>query len=162
MLVRSNHRIQSTMQLSSFSQLSAFEYKILKTQRPSREILTKCDGPKETHSPCEQHFIPPQEILVAWKAELDQAKRANARCSFYMECEFGLYTIPIINAAMQLHKAKEIRRAVTQEIDWLSGTCRIPTSVDSVPSVVLLNDFHSKIHNSSFMKVLPGIDMTPE
>ena len=63
---------------------------------------------------------------------------------------------------MQSHKAKEIRRAVIQEIDWLSETCQKPTSVDSVPSVVLLNDFGSKIHNSSYSKVLRGIDMTPE
>lgn len=162
MLVRTNHRILSSTQLASFTRFAAYECRVPKTRKPSREILKQYEQRRVTTSPCEHHFIPPQEILLGWKAELDQANRADARCAFYIECEFGLYNVAIINAALQLHKAKEIRRAVTQELDWLSETCRKPISVDSVPSRVLLNNFRSKIHNSPYSRVLGAIGMTPE
>ena len=83
------------------------------------------------------------------------------RLCFEGKCEFGIYSMGVINKTMQLHKAKEIRNAVAQEIDWLSETCRKPATVDAVPSCVVVNNFHSKIHNSPYSRVMEAIDMTP-
>ena len=83
-----------------------------------------------------------------------------ARGFVYIECEFGLYSLWTCNAALQLHRAREIRHSATQEIDWLSEACRLPSSVESTPTQVVLINCHYKIHNHAYSTVLPQFGRT--
>ena len=160
MYVTKNQRLLSTEQLKSFTRLEAFQCKIPKTQKPKREVLKRYGVAQKTVTPCEHFAIPPADILLSWKHEI--AKLLNmARGFVYMECEFGLYSLWTCNAALQLHKAREIQHAVTQEIDWFSEACRLPSSVESTPTRVALNNFRSKIHNHAYSAIMPGFGVMP-
>eukprot|EP00112_Aurelia_sp_Birch-Aquarium-sp1_P025112 Seg820.2 transcript_id=Seg820.2/GoldUCD/mRNA.D3Y31 product="hypothetical protein" protein_id=Seg820.2/GoldUCD/D3Y31 len=160
MLVTKNQRLLSTEQLKSFTRIEAFQCKIPKTQKPKREALNRYGVAQKTVTPCQHFAIPPTDVLLSWKHEITKLLNM-ARGFVYMECEFGLYKLWTCNAALQLHKAREIRHAVTQEIDWFSEACRLPSSVESTPTRVVLNNFRSKIHNHAYSAVLPEFGTTP-
>lgn len=161
MLLRSNYKSFSAEQLKSFTRLHAFECKVPKTKRPSRQDLSHYYITQAITSPCNHHHIPPQDILLSWRSELAKA-RLTAKGLYYVECEFGRYNIEVINAALQLHKAREIRREVAQELDWFSESCRTPTTVNSTPSRVVINNFRSKIHCHSYAALLPPFNIAPK
>lgn len=160
-MVRSNHLSLRFEQLTSFTRLNAYECKVPKTKRPAKETLRRYGVAQANTSPCDHFFIPPQDVLMSWKMQLQRAKDM-AVGFYYIECEFGRYSIFTANGALQLHRAREIRKAVSQELDWLSESCRSPPNVSAVPSRVVLNTFRSKIHNHSYSAVLPEFGMTPE
>ena len=159
-MLRTNYRSLSTEQLNSFSRLAAYECKIPKTRKPSREQFRRYGVAQARTTPCEHFFIPPSETLLSWKSQLQQARNLSTGF-FYIESDFGLYDLWITTAAEQLHKAREIRRSVKEELDWFSETCRVPSVVDSVPSRPTLNSFRSKIHNRPYNVQIPSLRMTP-
>ena len=161
MLLRSNYKSFSAEQLKCFTRLQAFECKVPKTKRPRRQDLNRYHITQAITSPCNHHHIPPQDILLSWRSELAKA-RLTAKGYYYVECEFGRYNVEVINAALQLHKAREIRREVAQEIDWFSESCRTPTTVDSIPSRVVINNFRSKIHCHSYTALLTPFNIAPK
>ena len=112
-------------------------------------------------SPCEHKYIPPEETLASWKGELQKAFNL-AVGHFYVENDFGRYSLETVNGALQLHKACNMREFVEQEIDWLSETYRLPQSVTRTPEKTLLNNYRSKIHNYSYDMELPKYDITPD
>eukprot|EP00112_Aurelia_sp_Birch-Aquarium-sp1_P008138 Seg1893.5 transcript_id=Seg1893.5/GoldUCD/mRNA.D3Y31 product="hypothetical protein" protein_id=Seg1893.5/GoldUCD/D3Y31 len=159
-MLRTNHRSLSTEQLTSFSRLAAYECKIPKTRKPSRELFRRYGVAQARTTPCEHFFIPPKETLLSWKSQLQRARNLSTGF-FYIESDFGLYDLWITNAAEQLHKAREIRKSVKEELDWFSETCRVPNVVDSVPSRPTLNSFRSKIHNRPYNVEIASLRMTP-
>ena len=160
-MVRSNHLSLRLEQLTSFTRLNAYECKVPRTKRPTKETLRRYGVAQANVSPCDHFFIPPQDVLMSWKTQLQRAKD-TAIGFHYIECEFGRYSVFTANGALQLHRAREIRKAVSQELDWFSESCRIPSNVSAVPSRVILNTFRSKIHHHSYSAVLPEFGMTPE
>ena len=52
----------------------------------------------------------------------------------------------VINGALQLYKARRVRKFVRQEIDWFSKTFRMPSNLKIIPDKEPLQTFESIIH----------------
>ena len=68
----------------------------------------------------------------------------------------------VINGALQLYKARRVRKFVRQEIDWFSKTFRMPSNLKIIPDKEPLQTFESIIQNNPYDRVLSEFDMTPE
>ena len=83
-MVRSNHLSLRLEQLTSFTRLNAYECKVPKTKRPTKETLRRYGVAQANVSPCD----PPQDVLMSWKTQLQRAKD-TAIGFHYIECESG-------------------------------------------------------------------------
>ena len=68
----------------------------------------------------------------------------------------------VINGALQLYKARRVRKFVRQEIDWFSKTFRMPSNLKIIPDKEPLQTFESIIQNNPYDRVLSEFDMTQE
>ena len=83
-------------------------------------------------SPCEHKFLPPEETLKSWKKQLHDII-AIASGDYFVETDNGYYSVDTINGALQLYKARRVRKFVRQEIDWFSETFRMPSNLKIIP-----------------------------
>lgn len=151
----------STVQLQSFTRLAAFTCKIPPTRTPKNVTTKRHPSPYPVETPSKHRCIPPEATLFAWKAELQMLNRMS-RSSYTVECEFGSYNLSIVDAAMQLHRAREIRAMVEQEIDWFAESFKSPASVHAIPPRTSLNAFRSSIHNHRYSQILRDFEMDPQ
>eukprot|EP00112_Aurelia_sp_Birch-Aquarium-sp1_P024021 Seg740.3 transcript_id=Seg740.3/GoldUCD/mRNA.D3Y31 product="hypothetical protein" protein_id=Seg740.3/GoldUCD/D3Y31 len=151
----------STVQLQSFTRLAAFTCKIPPTRTPKNVTTKRHLSPYPVETPSKHRCITPEATLFAWKAELQMLNRMS-RSSYTVECEFGSYNLSIVDAAMQLHRACEIRAMVEQEIDWFAESFKSPASVHAIPPRTSLNAFRSSIHNHRYSELLRDFEMDPQ
>ena len=112
-------------------------------------------------SPCEHKFLPPEETLKLWKKQL-QDIIAIASGDYFVETDNGYYSVDTINGALQLYKARRVRKFVKQEIGWFSETFQMPSNLKIIPEKKPLQTFESIIHNNPYDRISPEFDMTPE
>ena len=112
-------------------------------------------------SPCEHKFLPPEETLKSWKKQLQDITAITSR-HYLVETDNCYYSVDTINGALQLYKARRVRKFVRQEIDWFSKTFRMPSNLKIIPDKEPLQIFESIIHNNPYDRVLSEFDMTPE
>eukprot|EP00112_Aurelia_sp_Birch-Aquarium-sp1_P021611 Seg5863.1 transcript_id=Seg5863.1/GoldUCD/mRNA.D3Y31 product="hypothetical protein" protein_id=Seg5863.1/GoldUCD/D3Y31 len=123
----------STEKLKSFTRLEAYQCKIPPMRRPRavetqryRNIVVSFE------TPCEHPYIPPEEVLLSWKVELQSLEKMTEG-PYYVQCEFGNYSKYTIDAAIQLYRAKAIKSMVEKEIDWFVESCKTPSAVHAIP-----------------------------
>ena len=105
-------------------------------------------------SPCEHKFLPPEETLKLWKEQL-QDIIAIPSVDYFVESNNGYYSVDTINGALQLHKARRVRKFVRQEIDWFSETFRMPSNLKIISEKEPLRTFESIIHNKPYDRIIP-------
>ena len=99
-------------------------------------------------SPCEHKFLPPKENPKPWRKQL-QDITAIASGDYFVETNNGYYSVDTINGALQLYKARRVRKFVRQEIDWFSETFLMPSNLKIIPDKEPLQTFESIIHNNT-------------
>ena len=87
---------------------------------------------------------------------------AIASGDYLVETDNGYYSVDTINGALQLYKARSVRKFVRQEIDWFSDTFRMPSNLKIIPEKEPLETFESIIQKYPYDKILPEFDMVPE
>ena len=87
---------------------------------------------------------------------------AIASGDYFVETDNGYYSVDTINGALQLYKARSVRKFVRQEIDWFSETFRMPSNLKIIPEKEPLETFESIIQKYPYDKILPEFDMVPE
>ena len=113
--------------------------------------------------PCKSSFIPPQTNLLKWQTELVRANLAKG--NYIVEFQLGglqRYDIESIKACIKLHVAREIKQAVTRELNWFSSSLLLPKSVHEQLPVPEINAFKSMIHNHEYLTKLNNLDMLPD
>ena len=116
---------------------------------------------KRCISPCEHKFLPPKETLKSYEKQL-QDIIAIASGNYFVETDDGYYSVDTISGALQLYKARRVRKFVSQEIDWFSETFRMPSDVKIIPEKVPLQAFETIIQNNPHDRILSKFEMTPE
>ena len=116
---------------------------------------------KRCISPCEHKFLPPEETLKSCEKQL-QDIIAIASGNYFVETDDGYYSVDTISGALQLYKARRVRKFVSQEIDWFSETFRMPSDVKIIPEKEPLQAFETIIQNNPHDRILSKFEMTPE
>ena len=116
---------------------------------------------KRCISPCEHKFLPPEETLKSCEKQL-QDIIAIASGNYFVETDDGYYSVDTISGALQLYKARRVRKFVSQEIDWFSETFRMPSDVKIIPEKESLQAFETIIQNNPHDRILSKFEMTPE
>ena len=116
---------------------------------------------KRCISPCEHKFLPPEETLKSCEKQL-QDIIAIASGNYFVETDDGYYSVDTISGALQLYKARRVRKFVSQEIDWFSETFRMPSDVKIIPEKESLQAFEIIIQNNPHDRILSKFEMTPE
>ena len=105
--------------------------------------------------PSHASYIPPEISLRRWQDEIEKGNKL-ATDIFYYESDLGIYNSKSVQTAIQIHKAKAVAVTVEKELDWFTANRLLPKNVKNVPSITLLNNFKSLIHNHPYnLWVLP-------
>ena len=147
--------------LKVFTRYEAYRCKIPPTKKFSNSMFRKFPQMPSLLSPCEHKFLPPEETLKSWKKQL-QDIIAIASGDYFVDTDNGDYLVDTINGALQLYKARRVRKFVRQEIDWFSETFRMPSNFKIIPEKEPLQTFESIIHNNPYGRILSEFDMTLE
>ena len=147
--------------LKVFTRYESYRCKIPPTKKISNSAFRKFPQMPSLISPCEHKFLPPEETLKSWKKQLHDIT-AIASMDYFVETDNGYYSVDTINGALQLYKARRVRKFVRPEIDWSFETFRMPSSLKIIPEKEPLQTFESIIHNNPYDRILPEFGMTPE
>ena len=146
--------------LKVFTRYEAYQCKIPPTTKNSNSTFRKFPQMPSLISPCE-HFLPPEETLRSWKKQL-QDIIAIASGDYFVETDNGYCLVDTINGALQVYKARRVRKFVRQQIDWFSETFRMLSNLKIIPEKEPPQTFESIIHNNPYDRILPEFDMIPE
>ena len=131
--------------LKVFTRYESYRCKIPPTKKISNSAFRKFPQMPSLISPCEHKFLPPEETLKSWKKQLQDITAIASR-DYFVETDNGYYSVDTINGALQLYKARRVRKFVRPEIDWSSETFRMPSSLKIIPEKEPLQTFESIIH----------------
>ena len=151
----------TTERLKVFARYEAYQCKIRPTKNISNSAVRKFPQMLSPISPCEHKLLPPEEALKSWKKQL-QDIIAIASADYFVETDNGYYLVDTINGALQLCKARRVRKFVRQETDWFWETVRMSSNLKIIPEKESLQTFESTIHNNTYDRILSEFDMTPE
>ena len=146
--------------LKVFTRYEAYQCKIPPTKKNSNSVVRKFPQMLSLISPCEHKFLPPKENPKSWRKQL-QDITAIASGDYFVETNNGYYSVDTINGALQLYKARRVRKFVRQEIDWFSETFQMPSNL-KIPDKEPLQTFESIIPNNPYDRALREFNMTPE
>ena len=105
-------------------------------------------------------FLPSMTSLIQWREKLDRATKL-AKNIYYVQCDIGTFDLKTVRNSVKLLAAKDVKSAVSQELDWFSIGKITPRSVKSMPSIVSINNFKSLLWNHDHSKELSRYGMTP-
>ena len=110
-------------QLPKVRQVLEYDLKHLENKRSIYDIFTK-------------KFIPSMTCLIQWREKLNHATRL-LKNNFYVQCDIGTFDLKTVQNGVRLLEAKDVKAAVSQELDWFSIGKITPRSVKSMPSTIL-------------------------
>ena len=106
--------------------------------------------------------MPPLSNLLAWQTEISTANKMATE-KFYVKCSnYGNLDADSIRKCIALHSSRDVKIAVSQEIDWFNQSKTVPRSVHKTPPVSAVNAFKSLIMNHPATEQIEGYDMTPK
>ena len=113
--------------------------------------------------PCRARSIPTLSNLLQWQAELRRANLAVGNFVIeYSSSSIERYDIEAVFAAQKLHYARQIKQAVTKEVEWFASTISVPKSIHQRLPTASVNAFRSLVHEHGYLDKLQGLEMAPD
>ena len=105
-------------------------------------------------------YLPAMHQLLKWSTELAHLNRIAAGLH-YVECDIGNITYQDIQHMLSLHKVRDVKFAVEQEMNWCNSAKLVPKSVTTYPPDTTTNKFKALLWNTPSAYDLTGQNMTP-
>ena len=114
-------------------------------------------------NPCRPRSIPTLSNLLQWQVELRRANLAMGNFVIeYSSYRIEHYDIEAVFDAQKLQYARQIKQAVTKEVEWFASTISVPKSIHQRLPTASVNAFRSLVHDHGYLDKLPSLEMTSD
>lgn len=155
-------RINADIIRGNYTRRDAFEFKLPSTKCPRNGIgdVVVSDTPKITKDPFQLQYIPPSSLL---ETGINQLKffQKERKGYYYVECASHRFSLSDLQDMQNMHRIRDLQRAVQEELAWFSGPYLKPKNVQKYPPDSTIKAFQELLYLKPFDDILPLYDMTP-